>query len=1206
MHFLLIKSPISVKMYIEVLFVYLKKLEMQGFKSFVDKISLDFGGGITAIVGPNGSGKSNISDAIRWVLGEQSVKTLRGSKMEDVIFSGTDKRKPTGFAEVSLTLDNSEKIFPIDYNEITVTRRVYRSGESEYFINRAICRLRDINELFMDTGLGKDGYSIIGQGKIDAIISGKPEDRRKIFEEAAGISKFKYKKIQAEHKLTATEDNLERVLDIAGELSSRLAPLKKQSEKASEYLKLREALYELDINLYVEKITSLTKSLEEKRTSLAQQAKALEAENALFEEYQKKEQQFYSDTAEIELSLSNLREAVHKTRISQTELTGEISLLKNSIAEHNARIKETDLEINMILEQFSLEEDKKSAISAEAEKYIAKKNELLSQIDEINDKIADISAFIDEKNASLQIKMQAENNKQREIDLLEGKISTIDALDQNYDERITSLTQAVENAERSKNDALDKLKQTENETAEKKAFQEKLLQKSKNLQKEAEDKKEKISALKDEYNALSDEYNKKMSRLNILTDMEKNLDGFAHGVKVLLKNDISSQFKIHGIYSKLIKTDEKYFTAVEVALGNAVQNVVVSTDADAKAAIAYLKSGNHGRVTFLPVSSVKGKRGNFEKEIEGTVGYMGLLCDKIECDIKYREITESLLGQTALFDTVDNALAAAKKFGYKIKIVTLGGEALHPGGSISGGSAPKNAGLLGRESEITKLDMLCRDIEKKMDKTDDKIDIVKDNLRECVNTIEELDSSLRKTGEEILKLISQRELQSHILRREESEVRKLCEELSLIKEAGKNSFSERKKLVSMVTLENENLDKIRNEIELIRREIADSIRKREASGAKITDIRVKISDQNSKIELCNMKNENILAEHERQEERIKLLRLGAEEQNRRISQCNMAIKAKEENYKEAENAASKLEEEINNIISSKSESDKEIAALKEQIRVQNEKLNSLKISTARLEDSINHAEGSLDDAVGKLWSEYDISFSEAQSRCTKIENLEEAQKTASSLKAKIRALGNVNVEAIDEYKEVSERYEFLSKQIDDLTASKKELSSLINDTVKNMNSRFLTEFENINQHFSNIFRALFGGGSAALSLTDPANIAETGIEITVRPPGKKLQRLSLLSGGEMALCAIAILFAILKVRPTPFCILDEIEAALDDNNIQRFCNYIKNFSNTTQFIVVTHRRGTMEAADILYGVTMQEKGISKLLAMRPDEVEVEE
>lgn len=1186
--------------------MYLKKLEMQGFKSFVDKISLDFGSGITAIVGPNGSGKSNISDAIRWVLGEQSVKTLRGSKMEDVIFAGTEKRKPTGFAEVSLTLDNSEKVFPIDYSEITITRRVYRSGESEYFINRAICRLRDINELFMDTGLGKDGYSIIGQGKIDAIISGKPEDRRKIFEEAAGISKFKYKKIEAERKLLATEDNLERVLDITEELKSRLAPLKKQSEKAEEYLKIREELSELDINLYVEKITSLTKSLEDKRTRLSQHIKNLEEDNSLFEELQKKEEQFYSDTQEIELSLSNLREALHKTHISQTELTGEISLLKNNISDFNLRINETENEIELILNQFSGEKAKKDAISEEIEKYILAKNELMAEIDKINDKISDISTEIDEINSSLQLRMQEENNKQREIDLLEGKIATLDALEQNYDERLQSVTDAVAGAEKNKHEALLKLSETENEIKEKKEYQESILQKSKDMQNAIDDKKEKISSLKEDYNSLSDEYNKKMSRLNILTDMEKNLDGFAHGVKMLLKGDITSRFNIHGIYSKLIKTEEKYFTAVEVALGNAVGNIVISSDEDAKAAINFLKSGNHGRVTFLPISSVKGKRGSFEKEIEGTAGYLGLLCDKIECDGKYREITESLLGQTALFDTVENALKAAKKFGYKIKIVTLGGEALHPGGSISGGSAPKNSGLLGRESEISKLSVLCRDIEKQMDKTDDKIDTLTENIRSSLKELDTLSETLRKTGEEILKLISQRELQTHILRREESELSKLSTELQLIKEAGKNSAEQRKKLLSSISLESENLDSIRKNAEIIRREISDNIKKRENLSSKITDIRVKITAQNSAIELCNMKNENILNEHEKGEERIKLLKLNIEDIKRRISECELAIKVKEENYGEAENSAINLQKEIDEIVSSKSESDKKISALKEQIKVQNEKLNNLKITTARLEDSINHAENALDDAVGKLWSEYDISFSEAQKRYTKIENFDEAQKIASSLKAKIRALGNVNIDAVEEYKEVSERYEFLSKQIDDLTLSKKELTTLINDTVKNMNSRFITEFENINQHFANIFRALFGGGTAALSLTDPTNIAETGIEISVRPPGKKLQRLSLLSGGEMALCAIAILFAILKVRPTPFCILDEIEAALDDNNIQRFCNYIKNFSNTTQFIVVTHRRGTMEAADILYGVTMQEKGISKLLSMRPDEVEVEQ
>jgi len=1185
--------------------VYLKKLEMQGFKSFVDKISLDFGNGITAIVGPNGSGKSNISDAIRWVLGEQSIKTLRGSKMEDVIFAGTEKRKPTGFAEVSLTLDNSERIFDIDYNEITVTRRVYRSGESEYFINRAICRLRDIAELFMDTGLGKDGYSIIGQGKIDAIVSGKPEERRKIFEEAAGVSKFKYKKIQAEHKLAQTEDNLERVLDIAGELESRLSPLKKQSEKATQYLELRDKLTQLDINLYVEKITHLTKSLEQQREKLSFHIKELETENALYEQFQEKEAQFYSETAEVELNLSNLREALHKTQISQTELAGEISLIKNNIGDFGRRISETETEINMILGDFSGEDAKKAEIAADIEKYTAEKNRLLSEIDGISEKISDISAEVDQVNSSLQLKMQEENNKQREIDLLQGKIATIDALDQNFDERLEKLTQAANDAKARHNSAKEKYDEYEKEINDKKAHQAELLETSKKLESDAEAKKTEISQLKNEYNDLNDEYNKKMSRLNILTDMEKNLDGFAHGVKALLKSDVSKEYNIHGIYSKLIKTDEKYFTAVEVALGNAMQNIVVSTDSDAKAAIRYLKGGNHGRVTFLPVSSVKGKRGTFEGEIKSCPGYLGLVCDKIECSEQYREITESLLGQTALFDNVDNALKAAKQFNYKIKIVTLGGEALHPGGSISGGSAPKNSGLLGRESEIAKLTEVCRNLEKKMDKADDKIADFTDEIRSLLKEHEVCSENLRKTGEEILKLIGTREIQSHILSREESEMEKLSSELSLIKRAGENSASEKKQLQLQIDAKNLNREKIKADAELLRQQISDLIKKRESLNSKTVEIRVKISTQNSQIEMCNMKSENISAEHQRQEQRIKLLKFSIEEMEKRISQLQAEIKVKQQNVEENKALADKYEGEITSIISSKADSDKEISALKENIRVQNEKLNNLKIAYARMEDGISHCEQSLDDAIGKLWSEYDISFSEAQNRATEIDNIEEARKTAGTLKAQIRALGNINVEAIEEYKEVSERYEFLSKQIEDLTTSKNELTSLISDTVKSMNTRFITEFENINQHFANIFRELFGGGTAALSLTDPTNIAETGIEISVRPPGKKLQRLSLLSGGEMALTAIAILFAILKVRPTPFCILDEIEAALDDNNIQRFCNYIKNFSNTTQFIVVTHRRGTMEAADILYGVTMQEKGISKLLSMRPDEVEVE-
>jgi len=915
---------------------------------------------------------------------------------------------------------------------------------------------------------------------------------------------------------------------------------------------------------------------------------------------------FYSAAAEVELSLSNLRDAMHKTRISQTELTGEVSLLKNNIAEFESRIRETESEIETILGSFSDEDAKKESIAKEIEILNASKSKLSKMIDDINSKISAVSTELDEVNSSLQLQMQHEADKQREIDILQGKVATIDALDLNFEERLSKLQQSVSEAETSLREAEIKFNGYETEISDKKAYQGELLRKSKDTEAEIEKKKQEISALKNEYNTLSDEYNKKMSRLNILSDMEKNLDGFSGGVKALLKSSISSSVDIHGIYSKLIKTDEKYFTAVEVALGNAVQNVVVSTDADAKRSIEYLKRENLGRVTFLPVASVKGKRGSFEHDIKGTPGYLGLVCDVIECDSQYREITESLLGQTALFENIDSALAAAKKFGYKIKIVTLGGEVLHPGGSIAGGSAPKNSGLLGREGEILKLEEICDALERNMEKTDDKIDDATEAARALIKTNEELSETLRKTAEEILKLIGLREVQSHILKRETEEKAKLSDELNLVTEAGKNSTTERKKLLLQISEEEKNLEIIKSKILSIRQEIGDLIRKREGSNSKIVDIRMQISEKNSQIDLCNMRAENISAEHQKQVQRTNLLRTNIEDLNKRINEAELTIKLKEANIAEAEKTVADYEEQINEIVSSKSDSDKEISQLKENIKVQNEKLNTLKISSARLEDSISGTESALDDAVGKLWSEYDMSFSEAQKAATEIEDIDAAKKTANTIKAQIRALGNINVDAIEEYKEVSTRHEFLSKQIADLTVSKDELTSLINETVKNMNTRFITEFEIINQNFANVFRELFGGGTASLSLTDPTNIAETGIEISVRPPGKKLQRLSLLSGGEMALTAIAILFAILKVRPTPFCILDEIEAALDDNNIQRFCNYIKNFSNTTQFIVVTHRRGTMEAADILYGVTMQEKGISKLLAMRPDEVEIEQ
>ena len=682
------------------------------------------------------------------------------------------------------------------------------------------------------------------------------------------------------------------------------------------------------------------------------------------------------------------------------------------------------------------------------------------------------------------------------------------------------------------------------------------------------------------------------------------MEGYGHGVKSLLSSDVIKSIKYHGLISKLLSTDEKYTTAVEIGLAASIQNIIVETEDDAKRAIKYLKENRLGRVTFLPVSSVTGRRGKFEDEIKGERGYLGILSDKVKCDTKYREIAENLLGQTALFDNIDNASAAAIKYKYKFKIVTLQGEVFFPGGSITGGSVSKNARLLGRESEIKKLSAECLSLERDMDKTEDAIHDKGEDLKDLLSHIEELKESINTIDSDILKLSGETELQKRIAEREAEEAQRLSAELQLILDAGKNSEKERKLLSQSADKALAEEAAVRDKISLIQEELRLTKERRGALFAEITEKRMKISSLGSSAELCRMQINTIISGAESNRSRIEELKNKVLSLSEKRESAKLQIKNKQSDIEETEAKIASLYDEILKKSENRGETDKGISELKALTIKQNDTVNALKMELTRLESKIEKYTERFDATIEMLWNDYELSYSDAAALKTDIGDIGEAKKRAASLKNQMKNLGHINIDAIEEYKEVSKRYEFLSGQIADLKKAKSELTSLIEEVTAAMKTQFAEQFDIISKNFSEVFRELFGGGSAALSLSDPTDILESGIDIDVRPPGKKLQRLSLLSGGEMAFTAIALLFAILKVHPTPFCILDEIEAALDDNNIARFCEYIKNFSKTTQFIVITHRRGTMEAADILYGVTMQEKGISKLLSMKLDEVKL--
>ncbi len=1185
--------------------MYLKKLEMQGFKSFTDKISLDFGDGITAIVGPNGSGKSNISDAIRWVMGEQSAKSLRGSKMEDVIFAGTEKRKATGFAEVSLILDNSKKTFPIDYDEITVTRRVYRSGESEYLINKAVCRLRDIYELFMDTGLGRDGYSIIGQGRIDEILSNKSEDRRQVFEEAAGISKYRYRKTEAERKLIATDENLIRLMDIRAELEARLEPLKNQSEKAQKYLNLRDKLRVLDVNLSIDAIEKCKNFLDDTEGVFTNTKNEAAEALSLLKELQDSEEVLYGKLRETDGVIDEIRERLHSEEILGEKTKGEISLLNNKIITNEEETARLDSEIAELLASNEDCELIVSRLKDKIDEATENRKKTLGDIEKANELLNTISAEADKVNSNINALLEKKADKNHQVDIINGKIATIQALEGNADERIAAIKDSVDvtrerhtRGEREYSQISDRIEIEKKELLELQKTREAELLKARELQQENENQKK-------EYNIKSEDYNRKSSRLAVLSDMEKNMEGYSVGVKALLTNDLPNKIDIHGVLSKLITVDDKYSLAVETALANALQNIVVGSEGDAKKAITYLKDNRLGRATFLPLTSVKGRRGNFENKIKGEKGSLGLVCDFVECDGTYRGIAENLLGQTALFDNIDNAIAAAKKNEYRFKIVTLGGEVIFAGGSITGGSYAKNSRLLGREKEIRALSLEVENILSEMDKTEDKIENNTHSLRSYSESLEKMASEITEKNNSIIKLTGERDTLRHVIERESEELKLREAELELIILASENSAQEKEKLAYELTQAELSLIECESEAEKARLELREQFHKKEKQSGVITELRMSVSEINSDIDMMKMQVANNISQQDKNNEQIRKYEESLAIVKLKIEEIKKMMAQRKADSEEAIKRAEEFVFEIEEKSQLRGEADEKMLRLKSQLREQNERVNHFNLEVTRLENKIDKATEQLDTTVNRLWEDYDLTYSEAVKLKIDVEDKAEAKREAAKLRNSMKNLGHVNLDAINEYKEVSERHEFLSNQTDDLNRAKKELNQLIDEMTKSMTERFAEQFEIISGCFSEVFAELFGGGSATLSLNDPTNILESGIDIEVRPPGKKLQRLSLLSGGEMAFTAIALLFAILKVRPTPFCILDEIEAALDDNNIARFANYLKRFSAETQFIVVTHRRGTMEAADILYGVTMQEKGVSKLLSMKLDEVNIE-
>lgn len=1185
--------------------MYLKSVELQGFKSFADKIYLDFNPGITAIVGPNGSGKSNISDAIRWVMGEQSVKTLRGSRMEDVIFAGTEVRKPQGFAEVSLTLDNSQRIFDVDFEEVTVTRRVYRSGEGEYFINKAPCRLKDIHELFMDTGLGREGYSIVGQGKIDEILSNKSEDRRQIFEEAAGITKYKYRKNDAEKKLERTNENLVRVRDIMSTLEEQLEPLRIQSEKARKYLALRDTLRGIEVNMSVASIGRLRGELKRTEENLDAVSESISAVQKEADEIESRTETLRDTVRGFDTRTEECREE----KLNATRDTGEennrISLMRANIGHCRENIERINSEL-----------EKSARGTAQLESLIAEYAKGLDELNENGKRIEDEAKTLDAEYERANGSFEAENEeieniksdiieKTSEINSLNGKIVNSNILTENFKKGYDSAKNELE----SKSADFERLSgNTERLGAAVRDLGgelEKMRAELSGAETDYRQKGDLLRELRERYNNALSELSRKNSRLGALEDMENDFEGYSRSVKGVMSAYKEGRLRgaeIYGPLSALITTDKKYALAIDTALASVGQNIVTRNEQDAKRAIEYLKQNRLGRATFMPVSTVK-SRGADMSAAKGMKGYIAVAKELVDFDPMYDGVVGNVLGATVVADNIDNAIAMAARCGHRFRIVTLEGDVMQAGGAMSGGSSGKNSGFLSRSAEIDALKAETASLKARLKDTENKIAENKSGLAAAAEKIEKQRTAVAAKNTEYIQTKADFEHSERYL----SDFSEARDRLISDMESAKARIAE---INADIEKSREGIKKAEGEICALENAVAEKENRSEETRRAVSEIRERLM-QKSMERTANQKD------IEMQEERLSGVRRECEEINREsaarraeiaaleqeIESLNAQIKAGENARAELDTRVAELDRELADLAEKKAAAEKESETLRISEKDVRERQLSLNQQKVKIEAQKAKTEQDLDGIFTRLWEEYELTYSQAAELCTD-ENVDiaKAAKEVAELKGKIKALGNINIDAIEEYKDVKERFDFLTEQTNDLESAKAELEKIIEEMLAIMKKQFSEQFAVISRNFNSVFRELFGGGQANLSLADPTDILESGIEIEAQPPGKKLQSLTLLSGGERAFTAIALLFAILKVRPTPFCILDEIEAALDDVNVYRYADYLKKYSNKTQFIVVTHRRGTMEAANILYGVTMQERGISKLLSLNIDEV----
>lgn len=1180
----------------------LKSLEIQGFKTFPDKTKLSFDKGITAVVGPNGSGKSNISDSIRWVLGEQSPKALRCSKMEDVVFNGTDQRKKQGYAEVTLTIDNRDRALAFDGDEIAVTRRYYRSGDSEYMINRAAVRLKDIHELFMDTGLGRDGYSMISQGKIDSIVASKSEDRREIFEEAAGISRYRYRKIEAERKLKSAEDNLLRLRDIVSELEERIEPLKKQSEKATAFLEYSAEKKDIEIALWLDTLEKSAGVLREHEEKIEIARSQNESAADELERISEKTEEYYLKGGEFSGKIDAVRAEISEIEESTAQKRSAISVSENNIFHNKENIKRIEGEINLLDSSYlNIEKD----IEEKNDKIKEKQKQSAAvgrSCEELGRQLNGINAVSGENSQLMQeLSFALTRLTAKAADIRVEQLSSASAVEEN-ENRITSLNADIAGLEKSIESLSAMLGDYDKRSMVCAERLTALNNSADGFRLKLQAKRQKAENDKKLYDKLTLDTLENRRRIKLLEDLEKNLEGFNHSVKIVMKESERGTLSgIHGPVSRVIQVPKDYTVAIETALGAAMQNIVTGDENDAKAAINMLKRRDGGRCTFLPMTTIKGRALNESglERFEGFVGIAGQLCS---CKPEYNGILSSLLGRIVVAEDLNCAVKIAKAYSYRFKIVTLDGQVVNAGGSLTGGSLARKSGLLSRVSEIESLKSRDEELTRKQKNAEEE-------HKRSLAEIQRDEAEITVIQGETAKLKEQQirtEAEAAACKNEFQSERQSLEQLKAELKMRSNNA---KTLIEKADLARGELKNITSEIE----EIENKSKEIAGTGERYSEQREEIS---GKLQQLNLERVSLEKDIEALNAEINLAKSTGTTQEARKKSLLSEIEILKNKNLAVQSQIDELNAEINKNLGNIKLKNERIEAINQERlqlekesaelrRLEKEKINEKELSgreLARLEERKANLQKQYDDIISKLWEEYELTRREAEQTVKPLDDAAAARKRLNELKGRIKALGSVNVGAIEEYKEVSERYEFLSAQVSDVEHSRSEILRLINDLTKQMQELFIERFDKINENFKVTFKELFGGGSASLELSNPDNILQSGIDINVHPPGKIVMHLEALSGGEKALVAIALYFAIMKVSPAPFCVMDEIEAALDDVNVYRFASYLRNLNERTQFILITHRRGTMEEADVLYGVTMQDKGISKLLEMHTSEI----